>query len=227
MTSRRLEILHDDPSFVAVVKPGGLPSVPDDSGDSSLLEIAQREFGQTLHVVHRLDRPVSGLVLFAKDSGAAATLSKALRDHRMTKLYWGVTEGVPRRSEGTLVQSLRKDAVRNTVESVSEGAPGAKRAETRWRVLYTLGDRALVELSPVTGRSHQLRVAAAHLGCPLVGDVKYGARRVLADRTLGLHARELMLRHPTSGEPVHLVAPLPDVNLWNMGRRWLEQSGGA
>ena len=223
MPQLRLTILHDDPSLIALVKPGGLPTVPDESGDTSLLEGVEDALDLPLHVVHRLDRPVSGLVLFAKDSGSAAALSKALRDRRVTKLYWGVTEGIPRKSEGKLVQHLRKDAARNKVQSVGEGKGGAKRAETHWRTLYTLGDRALLELSPVTGRSHQLRVAAAHLGCPLVGDRKYGASRLLADRTLGLHARELKLRHPESGKDLHLVAPLPDTNLWNMGRRWMEE----
>lgn len=227
MPRPRLKVLHDDPSFLAFVKPGGLPTVPDDSGDASLLDLAEKQAGQPLHVVHRLDRPVSGLVVLAKDSGSAAALSKALRDHRMSKIYWGVTEGIPRRSMGTLVQHLRKDAARNKVTSVSEGAGGAKRAETRWKVLFTLGDRALLELSPITGRSHQLRVAAAHLGCPFVGDVKYGASRRLADLTLGLHARELSLRHPQTGATLRFEAPLPDTNLWNMGRRWIEQLAGG
>ena len=227
MPKLRLHVLHDDDAFVAVVKPGGLPTVPDESRDPSLLDVAQDAFKTSLHVVHRLDRPVSGVVLLAKSSDAAAALSKALRDRRVTKTYWGVTEGIPRRDEGTLVQHLRKDAERNKVYSVGEDKAGAKRAETRWRVLYTLGERALLELSPVTGRSHQLRVASAYLRCPLVGDLKYGASRVLKDLTIGLHARQLALRHPVSHQPVQLTAPLPESNLWNMGRRWLEQSGAG
>jgi 23S rRNA pseudouridine1911/1915/1917 synthase len=223
----RLTVLHDDDAFIAVVKPGGLPTVPDESRDPSLLDVVQDSLGTSLHVVHRLDRPVSGIVLLARNSASAAALSKALRDRSVTKTYWGVTEGIPLRSEGTLVQHLVKDTERNKVRSVSERAAGAKRAETHWRVLYTLGDRALLELIPVTGRSHQLRLVAAHLGCPFVGDRKYGASRVLKDLTLGLHARELSLRHPVSGRPVHLTAPLPESHLWNMGRRWLEQSGAG
>jgi 23S rRNA pseudouridine1911/1915/1917 synthase len=225
--SRRsdLHVLHEDEQLLALSKPGGLPTVPDDSGDRSLLELGDRHAGGGLHVVHRLDRPVSGVVVFAKGPEAAAFLSEGLRKHKLGKTYWAVAEGLPRKPEGTLVQHLRKDAARNLVTSVSEGAAGAKRAVTRWRVLFTLGERALLELLPETGRSHQLRVAAARLGCPLVGDVKYGASRLLADRTLGLHARALALKHPGDGRMLTLEAPLPDSNLWNLARRFVADSG--
>ena len=225
MASERLHVLHRDSRLVALAKPAGLPSVPDDSGDASLLELAEGLVGGALHVVHRLDRPVSGVIVFARDPETAALLSAALRRRTLDKRYWAVAEGIPRRFEGVLVQHLRKDGARNLVASVSEGAPGSKRAETAWRVLFRLGERALLELVPRTGRSHQLRVAAAKLGCPLVGDVKYGASRLLADLSIGLHARSLSLPAPSGGDGLELVAPLPPGNLWNLGRRWLEQSG--
>lgn len=233
-----LTILHRDEHLIAVDKPGGLPSVPDESGDPSLFDLIRSELSEGrktgarapedapfLGVVHRLDRPVSGVVVLALERKAAAHLSAQLRDRRAAKTYWGVSEGIPAKPEGRLSQWLLKDPARNLVRSVAEGRDGAKRAVTSWRVLTTLGDRALLELCPETGRSHQLRVAAAKLGCPLVGDVKYGASRLLKDRTIGLHARRLQLRHPAGDEALDLVSELPEVPLWNLGRRHLGVAG--
>jgi 23S rRNA pseudouridine1911/1915/1917 synthase len=234
-----LTILHRDEHLIALAKPGGLPSVPDESGDPSLFDRVRRELlggparsgplsgdEPFLGVVQRLDRPVSGVLVMALQRQAAAHLSAQLRDRRAAKTYWAVSEGIPKKTEGRLIQWLLKDPARNLVHSVSEGRAGAKRAVTAWRVLSTLGDRALLELCPETGRSHQLRVAAAKLGCPLCGDVKYGASRLLKDRTIGLHARSLKLRHPVGGGVLLLVCELPDVPLWNLGRRHLEAAGG-
>ncbi|RKY21600.1 MAG: RNA pseudouridine synthase [Planctomycetota bacterium] len=220
-------VLHDDDCLLALAKPGGMPSVPDDSGDRSLLDWGRRHAAVELHVVHRIDRPVSGVVVFAKHADAAAALSLALRRHKLGKTYWAVAEGIPAKPQGLLVQHLRKDERRNLVRSVSEGDAGAKRAVTRWRVLHTLGERALLELCPETGRSHQLRVACARLGCPLVGDVKYGASRLIADRTIGLHARGLSLTHPDTRAALRLEGPLPEAKLWNLARRWLASSEGV
>lgn len=221
-----LTLLHHDDAFVAVLKEGGVPCVPDASRDVSLLDLAERRVNGHLHVVHRLDRPVSGVVIFARTPDAAADLSRRLRVKTVRKIYWGVTEGHPRHDAGEVVQHLRKDTERNIVSSVSPGAPGSKKAETSWRVLMSFGDRSLLELQPHTGRSHQLRLAAAKLNCSLVGDVKYGASRYLKDKTIALHARELAFPHPVTGQRVHIVAPLPDVPLWNMGRRHLAAEEG-
>jgi 23S rRNA pseudouridine1911/1915/1917 synthase len=228
-----LDVLHRDEHLLAVAKPAGLPTVPDESGDASLFDRVRAGLPRVggapafVGVVHRLDRPVSGVVVLALDSATAAGLSAQLRAHRATKTYWGVGEGIPREPEGQLTQWLLKDGAANLVRSVAEGRAGAKRAVTRWRVLTTLGERALLELTPETGRSHQLRVAAARLGCPLVGDVKYGASRLLKDRSIGLHARRLVVRHPVSGAPLDLTCALPDVPLWNLGRRHLADRGDA
>ena len=225
-------VLHHDEHLLAVLKPAGLPTVPDESGDASLFDKVQRALPRVdgepafVGVGHRIDRPVSGLVLLALRPEAAAGLAEQLRKRQATKVYWGVAEGIPRKSEGRLTQWLLKDPARNLVKGVAEGRGGAKQAVTRWRVLTTLGERALLELQPETGRSHQLRVAAAKLGCPLVGDVKYGASRLLKDRSIGLHARALSLRHPVTNAPLSLTAELPDVPLWNLGRRHLEAQGG-
>lgn len=223
-----LHLLHHGAGLLAVVKPAGLPTVPDDSGDPSLYDVMfgmvrQQEGDQAfLGVVQRLDRPVSGVVVLARTPEAAADLTDQLRRRRAGKTYWGVTEGIPRRDEGRLVQWLSKDGSTNTVRSVKPGSRSAKEAVTRWRVLTTLGERALLELQPETGRSHQLRVACAHLGCPLVGDRKYGASKLLRDRSIGLHALRLAVEDPAGGGRLELEAPLPEVPLWNLGRRHLD-----
>lgn len=230
MVTPSLTILHRDEQLLALSKPGGLPTVPDDSGDLSLYDLVRLELRSGrgsdpfVGIVQRLDRPVSGLLVVALAREAAARLSEQLRSRQAVKIYWGVAEGIPRRSAGLLSQWLLKDGARNLVRSVSAGRTGAKQAVTEWRVLSTLGERALLEFRPRSGRSHQLRVAAAKLGCPLVGDVKYGASRLLKDRTIGLHARQLLFRHPGDGQQLMLECPLPDVPLWNFGRRFLADS---
>ncbi len=220
-----LEILHDDNHVLAVVKPTGLPTVPDDSGDESLLDQA-REWVRVrydkpgnvfLGVVHRLDRPVSGVVVFARTSKAAARLTDRFRTRSVEKEYWARGEAGPEGgpSSGTLVQWLAKDRHRNMVAVVEAGEAEAKEAVTDWRRVATAGPEATLVFHPHTGRSHQLRVAAATLGHPLLGDLKYGATAPLPDRSVALHARTLRFRHPTRDEEVSLVAPLPGVPWWD------------
>jgi 23S rRNA pseudouridine1911/1915/1917 synthase len=218
-----LEVLHADNHLLAVAKPAGVPVVPDPSGDESLLEQAKawvkRQHAKPgrvfLGVVHRLDRPVSGVVLFARTSKAAARLSEQFRDGRAAKLYLAVTEGIVRGEEGTLEQWLLKDERANRVRVVAPRHPGARLARTRWRVLERLPDGCLLELAPATGRPHQLRLAAAvGLGCPLLGDLKYGAARPLPDRSIALHALRLEVDHPTRGERVGLTCPPPRAPWW-------------
>ena len=221
-----LEVVHCDNHLLVVAKPAGVPVAPDDSGDESLLERAKawvkREFEKPgrvyLGLVHRLDRPVSGVVVFARTSKAAARLSEQFREGRVHKVYRGLVVGRPRGKSGELEQWLRKDAQRNRVEVVAPATRDAKPARTRWRVLRELGGRTLLELEPLTGRSHQLRLAAAKgLGCPLLGDVKYGAPQPLADRSVALHARLLEVDHPTLRARVTLCCPPPAEPWW---RAW-------
>jgi len=221
-----LVVLFADNHLLVVAKPAGLPTVPDDSGDESLLDRArawvkqekQKAGAVYLGVVQRLDRPVSGVLVFARTSKAAARLSEAFRSRAVEKLYWGVGAGEPQGLEGTLEQWLHKDAERNVVRALATERPGAQLAVTRWRVLQRGGAggarRVLLEFRPETGRPHQLRVAAAALGCPLLGDLKYGAAAPLADKSIALHARELELPHPTKGERVRFECPPPALAVW-------------
>lgn len=202
----KLDVLHADNHLLALRKPAGEPVAPDESGDESLLERGKRWIAQEfdkpgevfLGVVHRLDRPVSGVVLLARTSKAAARLSAQFREHTVRKLYFGVSASTPHgAASGELVQWLVKDAASNTVRIGREGESGALLARTRYRVVGRADALVHLELEPLSGRPHQLRVACATLGAPLLGDLKYGARDALEDRSIALHAAELEVEHPT------------------------------
>lgn len=219
-----LDVLHVSNHVICVAKRAGMPTVPDDSQDTSLLDVTKAwiaaEFQKPgdvfLGVVHRLDRPVSGVLAFGRTSKGAARLTESFRDRVAQKTYVAVTAGVPggdvKRSGmtmGVVEHWLHKDGAKNVVRVVPEGTPGAKLARTHYRVLGARGGAVLVHLIPETGRSHQLRVAMASLGAPLLGDLKYGAPEPLIDRSVALHALALRVPHPTQPEPV-AVTTMPD-----------------
>lgn len=225
-----LDVLYSDNHLLAVAKPAGLPTVADASGDESLQELAKefvrREKAKPgnvfLGVVHRLDRPVSGIVLFARTSKGAERLSAAFRERRVEKRYLALTERPPDRRSGEVEQWLLKDERTNVVRALAAPRDGALLATTRFQCLgefeFEGARRGLVELEPLTGRPHQLRVALASLGAPILGDLKYGAARPLADQSVALHARSLVVPHPTRGDDVRIDCPPP-------ARPWWRASG--
>ena len=217
-----LRVVYSDNHLLVLDKSAGMPTVPDESGDVSLLEVAKEwvraDKGKPgrvfLGVVHRLDRPVSGIVVFARTSKAARRLSEQVREQTVEKVYWGVVPERPATAGGTLDVWMRKDHRKNRSHIVGEGSGGAKRAVTEWCVLEDAYPGSLLEFRPKSGRSHQLRVAARELGAALHGDVKYGAVEPLPDRSVALHSRLYALEHPTSGERVCFKAPPPDSGWW-------------
>lgn len=221
-----LDVVHCDNHLLVVRKPAGMAVVPDASGDASLFDDARawigREFEKPgavfLGVVHRLDRPVSGLVVFARTSKAAARLSAQWREHAVEKTYWAVGAGAPRATAGELEEHLVKDEGRNVVASVPPGTPGARTARTRWCVLERRAGRTLYELQPLTGRPHQLRLCARALGTPLLGDLKYGAEQALPDASIALHAARLHLHHPTRPLRLTFAARPPEGAAWSFER---------
>lgn len=228
-----LDVVFVDNHLLVVAKPPGMPVVPDASADPSLFDRARRWIEVEYHkpgraflgVVHRLDRPVSGLVCFARTSKAAARLTAAFKGRAVSKTYLGLTEGVPRAesepdAEGwrTCVQWIAKDRRSGALRAQRRAFDGAKQAQTRWRVVrdVDIQGRAatLLELVPVTGRSHQLRLAAQSLGAPLLGDLRHGASAPLPDRSVALHAWRLALDHPTRGERCQWERPPPTHMQW-------------
>lgn len=220
--SAALEVLYDDNHLLVVVKPAGIPSVPDASGDESLFERAQswvkaryaKPGAVFLGVVQRLDRPVSGVLAFARTSKAAARLTEQLRERTAHKLYWAVAEGAPAADAGVCEEWLSKDERENRVTRVAPHTEGALLAHTRWRVLERADGRTLYEFEPLTGRPHQLRSCARSLGTPLCGDLKYGARAPLPDASVALRAVALTLAHPTRAETLTFRAPAEAAGVW-------------
>lgn len=214
-------ILHEDNHCLAVNKPAGMLSQGDASGDLSLVDWVRddlrRRFAKPGNVfvglVHRLDRPVSGVVLLARTSKGAARLSEAFREGSVEKIYWAIVEGEVATEAGEWADTLWKDERRNVVEVVPEGAEGARAAHLAFRVLDRGAGWTTVELRPTTGRGHQLRVQLASRGLPILGDLKYGARTAVPSRLGGnriaLHARRLTFTHPTRREAIAVTAPVP------------------
>jgi 23S rRNA pseudouridine1911/1915/1917 synthase len=173
--------------------------------------------GVYLGVPHRLDRPVSGVVCFARNTKAAQRVQAQFQDHKVRKVYWALVEGAVASETGVWEDWVRKVADEARVERAKEGEPGAKLAMLEYRVLKRLADAMLLELAPLTGRMHQLRVQAAWHGHAVLGDVMYGSSRAFGpaaevprDRVIALHARSLTLTHPFRKEELTWVAPLPD-----------------
>lgn len=225
MMAGALEVLHCDNHLLVVVKPACLPTVPDSSGDRSLLEIAKswvkREYEKPgavfLGVVHRLDRPVSGVLVLARTSKGADRLAGQFRERQVEKVYRGVVRGTPPAADGTIEHYLLKDEHQNRVFIEPREVRGARLARTDYRLLERRGELCVLELRPHTGRPHQLRVACASMGLPLLGDLKYGAPEALPDRSIALHAASLGFTHPTLGEELRFECAPP----WRMGRSGL------
>jgi 23S rRNA pseudouridine1911/1915/1917 synthase len=216
-----LEILHEDNHCLAVNKPAGMLTQGDATGAPSMIELVRADLKVRHHkpgnvfvgLVHRLDRPTSGVVLFARTSKGAARLSAQFRAGSIEKLYWAVVEGHCADDSDEWTDWLWKDEARNLVQVVPPGTPGARQARLALRVLERRPGTTWLEVRPLTGRSHQLRVQLASRGLPILGDRKYGARaRLLADDgqpRVALHARRLVFTHPTRPEAIEVVAPVP------------------
>ena len=211
-----LDILYEDNHCLAIAKPSGVVSAHyqgeeetlDRAVKAYLKERYQKPGNVFLGVVHRLDRPVSGVLLFARTSKAAARLSEQFREGTIDKVYWAVVEGDLEKSAGTLEDWLRKDKEVGRVEVVEPRTRGARQALLHFQRRGGYQGLTWVEVRPQTGRTHQLRVQLAHHGFPIYGDAKYGSIHTFG-RAIGLHARALTFLHPVRYEPITLTAELP------------------
>ena len=217
MDPRELQVLYEDNHLLAVYKPAGVLSQGDETGDPTLLDAAKawlkhkyaKPGNVFLGLVHRLDRPVAGVLLFAKTSKAAGRLSAEFRTGCVEKVYRAVVEGTPEPAEQTLTGSVLKDEETKRSRLVAAGTAGAREAEIHYRVLGTQKGVSLLEVVPKTGRSHQIRVQLAGIGHPILGDVKYGAAAPLPGGEIALYARALSFKHPTRDETVEIAAGPP------------------
>ena len=167
-----------------------------------------------LGVVHRLDRPVSGLVVFARTSKALERMNKIFHDRNVQKTYWAITRQKTRPEKGKLVDWMIKDTAKNISKVCTEDVEGAKKAELSYRYLGTLNRHHLIEVTPKTGRPHQIRVQLSNVGSPIRGDIKYGYKQPNQDASIHLHARKLYFIHPVKKEPIELIAGLPETEFW-------------
>jgi 23S rRNA pseudouridine1911/1915/1917 synthase len=211
-----VEILYEDNHCLAINKPGGRLSTHYEGHEETLdrevksyLKARYHKPGNVfLGVVHRLDRPVSGVLLFARTSKAAARLAEQFREGTVEKVYWAVVEDVVGRVAGSLEDWLRKDRTTGRVEVVEPGEVGARQALLHFQRRTVHGGLTLLEVRPQTGRTHQLRVQLAHHEQPIYGDARYGAVHTFG-RSIALHARSLTFLHPIRNEPVTLTAEVP------------------
>ncbi|MBE9914865.1 RNA pseudouridine synthase [Paenibacillus donghaensis] len=219
----QIPVIYEDNHLLGIVKPVNIPTQADVSGDPDLLTLLKDDIKERynkpgnvyLGLVHRLDRPVGGAMIFAKTSKAASRLSEAVRSRSFSKVYAAVVHGQLPASRGTLKDMLLKDSKTNTVSVVGRGTPGAKEAVLDYEVLGTSGSFSLVKIVLHTGRSHQIRVQMNHAGCPLYGDQKYGSRVNKPGQQIALWSVTVGFPHPVTKEDVVLNSLPPSEFPWN------------
>ena len=217
------EILFEDNHLLAVNKRAGMLVQGDSTGDVPLSETVKEYIKEKykkpgavfLGVVHRLDRPVSGVVVFARTSKSLERMNELFRNRETSKIYHAIVDGKPPKPADTLIHWLVKDESRNKTTAYKREHPDGLRSELSYEARAHAGGRSLLEVHPVTGRPHQIRVQLASIGCPIVGDVKYGAETPNDDASICLHASRLHFIHPVRKEEVTIAAEFPKNHLWD------------
>ncbi len=211
------EVLYEDNHLLVLSKPAGLPTMGTPGGQPTLLTLAkeyvkeryQKPGNVYLGVMSRLDAPVTGVLLLARTSKAAARLTEQFRSHAVEKTYWAVVEGVVEPAAGSLVDWLGHDERHRRMNIVGPTLPGAREARLSYRRLSVVEGNSWLAVQLETGRKHQIRLQLSHHGHPIIGDRKYGSRSPFP-AGIALHARRLVIAHPTTGVRLEFEAPLPD-----------------
>jgi 23S rRNA pseudouridine1911/1915/1917 synthase len=215
-------VVYEDNHLIIVSKDSGEIVQGDKTGDVPLSETVKDYMKVKYHkpgnvflgVVHRLDRPVSGLVVFAKTSKALTRLNKMFRDGDIQKTYWAITQNRPSKLEDTLTDWLVRNERQNKSYAYDHEVPKSKKAMLTYRVIGQSDHYSLLEVHLMTGRHHQIRCQLANIGCPIKGDLKYGARRSNPDGSISLLSHDITFIHPVSKEVIHVTAPVPENRLW-------------
>ncbi|MFN7013448.1 MAG: RluA family pseudouridine synthase [Bacteroidia bacterium] len=217
------DILFEDNHLIVVNKKPSQIVQGDKSGDKPLNELVKDFLKEKYNkpgnvfagVVHRLDRPVSGVVVFAKTSKALSRLNELFKTRVVTKTYWAVVKNKPPQEEGHLLHFMIKNEAKNMSKAFKEPRERALKAELDYKVLASSDNYYLLEVTPLTGRHHQIRVQLSSIGCPIKGDLKYGFDRSNKDASIHLHARKLSFIHPVKNEKIEVIATPPYDALWN------------
>lgn len=221
--SNLLQVLYEDNHLLAINKATGTLVQGDSTGDVPLVELGKDYIKDKYHkpgevflgVVHRLDRPVSGVVVFARTSKALARMNELFRDKQTRKTYWALVQTKPAQTTGTLVHWLVKDEQKNKTTAYAKPHADGLKSELNYKLIASKGGLHVLEVNPITGRPHQIRVQLASMGCVIVGDVKYGYKQPLPDASIALHARQLEFIHPVQKSTLVIKASLPEVSWWN------------
>ncbi len=219
-----MKVIYEDNHLIIVNKSSGEIVQGDKTGDKPLSEMLKEYIkdhyakpGEVfLGVVHRLDRPVSGLVVFARTSKALARMNALISEREVKKTYWAIVKGCPAKPEGHLINYLWKNESQNKSYIVTEDKKGALRAELKYKVLAKSKDYSLLEVNLLTGRHHQIRVQLSAIGCTIRGDLKYGYSRSNPDGSINLHARQIEFIHPVKQTPFSIKAIPPNERMWNI-----------
>jgi 23S rRNA pseudouridine1911/1915/1917 synthase len=217
-----LQVLHEDNHIIIVNKRAGDIVQGDKTGDKPLSEVVKsylkdkynKEGNVYLGVVHRLDRPTTGIILFAKTSKALPRLNKLFAERSAKKTYWALVKNKPPHTQDTLTNWLKKNPKNNKSTAYSKEVEGSKKAILHYNVIKKLDNFYLLEIDLETGRHHQIRSQLSKIGCPIKGDLKYGFERSNKDASISLHARTLQFIHPVKKEAISITAPLPNDTLW-------------
>ena len=218
-----LQVLFEDNHIIIVNKRSGDITQGDKTGDKPLSDVVKNyiktKFNKPgnvyLGVVHRLDRPTSGVIIFARTSKALERLNKMLREKKINKTYWAIVKGCPKKEKDTLINFLKKNQKKNKSSVYQHEISGAKRAVLHYQVIQKLDNYTLLEIDLETGRHHQIRTQLSAIGFPIKGDLKYGFNRSNKDGSIHLHARKIEFIHPVSKEQISLIAPTPNDVIWN------------
>lgn len=217
-----MTVVYEDNHVIIVNKSSSEIVQGDKTGDKPLSETVKEYIKEAyakpgnvfLGVVHRLDRPVSGVVLFARTSKALPRLNDMFRNGEVRKTYWAIVKDAPPQPSGTLEHWLVRNEKQNKSYAYDREVPNSKKAILDYRVIGSSDNYHLLEVNLKTGRHHQIRCQLAKMGCPIKGDLKYGAKRSNPDGSISLHARSISFTHPVSKQPIEAVAPVPEDNLW-------------
>lgn len=217
-----MTVVYEDNHIIIVNKTASEIVQGDKTGDAPLSETVKQYLKEKYHkpgnvfigVTHRLDRPVSGLVVFAKTSKALSRLNEMFKNSEVKKTYWAIVKQTPAETEGELVNYLVRNEKQNKSYAYDTEKPGSKKAILHYRLIARSDNYSLLEVDLKTGRHHQIRCQLAKMGCPIKGDLKYGFPRSNPDGSICLHARRVRFVHPVSKELIDVVAPVPSDNLW-------------